>query len=109
MKTLRLSILLSGILFFVSASKLGAQVTYTLGTTSYYDKFTDGGDIFENASGAELGMWANSGSNKRVVAWRALKTAGDNSGSNRSLQVGDVFSIICFGDFSVWGDGFFFE
>ncbi|MEY3157992.1 MAG: hypothetical protein RLZZ121_1045, partial [Bacteroidota bacterium] len=93
MKTLRLSILLSGILVFVSASKLGAQVTYTLGTTSYYDKFTDGGDIFENASGAELGMWANTGSNKRVVAWRALKTAGDNSGSNRSLQVGDVFSI----------------
>jgi len=93
MKTLRLSILLSGILFFVSASRLGAQVTYTLGTTSYYDKFTDGGDIYENASGAQLGMWANSGSNKRVVAWRALKTAGDNSGSNRSLQVGDVFSI----------------
>lgn len=51
MKTLRLSILLSGILFFVSASRLGAQVTYTLGTTSYYDKFTDGGDIYENASG----------------------------------------------------------
>ena len=93
MKTLRLSFFLSGILLFVSASKLGAQVTYTLGTTSYYDKFTDGGDIFENASGAELGMWANTGSNKRVVAWRALKTAGDNSGSNRSLQVGDVFRI----------------
>ena len=88
MKTLRLSFFLSGILLFVSASKLGAQVTYTLGTTSYYDKFTDGGDIYNNASGAQLGMWANSGSNKRVVAWRALKTAGDNSGSNRSLQVG---------------------
>ena len=93
MKTLRLSLLLSGFLLFVFASKLGAQVTYTMGPTTYYDKFTDGGDIYNNASGAQLGMWANSGSNKRVVAWRALKTAGDNTGSNRSLQVGDVFSI----------------
>jgi len=94
MKTLRLSLLLSGFLLFVFASKLGPQVTYTLVTPLIYDKFTDGGDIFNNASGAELGMWANSGgTNKQVVAWRALKTAGDNSGSNRSLQVGDVFSI----------------
>jgi len=91
---LRLSTFLSGILLFVSASKVGAQVTYSLGNISYYEEFTDGGDIFDNASGAELGMWANSnGTNKRVVAWRALKTAGDNTGSNRSLQVGDVFSI----------------
>jgi len=87
--------------FLFSAIGLGmlphmllAQVTYTLGPTSYYNTFTDGGNIFNNASDAELGMWANSGNtNKQVVAWRALKTTGDNTGSNRSLQVGDVFSI----------------
>ena len=87
--------------FLFSAIGLGmlphmllAQVTYTLGPTSYYNTFTDGGNIFNNASDAELGMWANLlNTNKQVVAWRALKTAGDNTGSNRSLQVGDVFSI----------------
>lgn len=37
-------------------------------------------------------MWANTG-NKNTAAWRPFKTAGDNTGSNRTLQVGDVFKI----------------
>lgn len=69
-------------------------VTYTLNNTGYYTKFASGGDIFTGspASSGELGMWANTDS-KQIVAWRTYKTAGDNSGSNRALQVGDVFKI----------------
>jgi autotransporter-associated beta strand protein len=65
---------------------------YIEDNTGYYTPFTNGGNIFDE--GARLGMWANSGGTaKEVVAWRTFKTAGDNSGSDRSLQVGDVFSI----------------
>ncbi len=69
-----------------------AQVTYTLGDIGYYTQFASGGAIFANSGTAELGMWANTGS-KQIVAWRNLKTAGDNTGSTRNLQVGDVFTI----------------
>lgn len=69
------------------------QVTYTLGNTGYYTIFTDGtAGAFAHFATAELGMYANAG-NKQVVAWRNFNIAGDNSGSNRNLQVGDVFTI----------------
>ncbi len=74
------------------------SVTYTQ-QTSYYTKHTDGGDIFNNG-GAEMGMWANSG-NKKVVAWRKFKTAGNvspGSGTDRALQIGDEFTITVNGD-----------
>ena len=70
-----------------------AQVTYTLGNTGYYTTFTSGGNVFANAGTAELGMWANSSGNKQAVAWRKFKTAGDNTGNDRSLQPGDVVTI----------------
>ena len=66
-------------------------ITYVMQDANFPTQFNDGGDFFNNG-GAELGMWANSG-NKKTVAWRTYKTAGDNTGSNRSLQVGDVFKI----------------
>lgn len=72
------------------APVLGATVTFVQQDANYPTQFNDGGDFFNGA--AELGMWANSG-NKNTAAWRTFKTAGDNTGSSRSLQVGDVFKI----------------
>jgi autotransporter-associated beta strand protein len=66
-------------------------VTYVMQDANFPTQFNDGGDFFNNG-GAELGMWANSG-NKKTVGWRTFKTAGDNTGSNRALQVGDIFKI----------------
>lgn len=85
------------LLFFVAMLVLHiktiyAQVTYTLGNTDYYTTYASGGGIFANSGTSELGMWAHYDS-KEVVAWRNLKTAGDNTGTTRSLQVGDVFTI----------------
>lgn len=59
------------------------------------------GTIFtSNTAGAfnqgsyQLGMYANSAATpKQVVAWRKFMTAGDNSGSERALKVGDEFKI----------------
>ncbi|MFM7764329.1 MAG: beta strand repeat-containing protein, partial [Sphingomonadales bacterium] len=75
------------------SSPIVAQVTYTLGNTSYYTTYTSGGSAYSNAGGAELGMWANGSGSKQVVAWRKFKTAGDNTGSDRNLQPGDVVTI----------------
>jgi autotransporter-associated beta strand protein len=67
-------------------------VTYSLGNTSYYTTQTTGtSGAFAN--GAELGMYSNGGGTKNVVSYRTFKTAGDNTGSTRALQVGDVFSL----------------
>ena len=79
--------------FFATFVPVHAQVTYTLGNTSYYTIFTSGGSAFSNAGGAELGMWANSSGSKQVVVWRKFKTAGDNTGNDRSLQPGDIVTI----------------
>jgi autotransporter-associated beta strand protein len=69
-------------------------VPYTLGNTSYYTVKTQGtsGTFLPNGT-AELGMYSNGGAPKNVVAYRDFKTAGDNTGSVRALQVGDVFSL----------------
>ena len=69
----------------------GQTVTYLMQDGNFPTQFNDGGDFF-NPDGVRLGMWANSG-NKNTVAWRTFKTAGDNTGSNRNLQIGDVFKI----------------
>ncbi|NPD46335.1 T9SS type A sorting domain-containing protein [Lentimicrobium sp. S6] len=79
------------LLYFVClGSLLSAQVVYDLQDPTYYTQFADGGGVYTN--GSELGMWANN-SNEQMVVWRELQTAGDNSGSSRILQVGDVFTI----------------
>lgn len=59
-----------------------AGTVFTLGTAGAFNQGT-----------SQVGMFANGGATKQVVAWRTLKTAGDNTGSNRSLQVGDEFRI----------------
>ncbi len=81
-----------------------AQVIYTLNETTYYTSFTDGGGIFSN--GTELGMWANTSGNKQVVAWRQFQTNGTNSGTARSLQVGDVFTISVYASSALGSMGF---
>ncbi|MBM3366588.1 MAG: hypothetical protein FJY48_12970, partial [Betaproteobacteria bacterium] len=81
------------------------NVAYDEDNTGYYTKFTSGGDIFDE--GLRLGMWANQNStSKEVVAWRTLKTAGNNTGSDRQLQVGDVFSITLNATAAFGGMGF---
>ena len=68
-----------------------ATVTITLQDTNFPTQFNSGGDFF-NQGTTELGMWANSGA-KQTVAWKNFTTDGNNGGSARSLQVGDVFTI----------------
>ena len=69
-------------------------VTYTLGNNGYYTiKTTGTSGTFLPSGTAELGMYSNGGGTKNVVAYRDFKTAGDNSGSVRALQVGDIFSL----------------
>lgn len=78
---------------FLSTSVSWGQttVTYVMQDANFPTQVNDGGDFFNNGA-TELGMWANTG-NKNTVAWRTFKTAGDNTGTNRALQVGDVFVI----------------
>ncbi|MDR6966765.1 autotransporter-associated beta strand protein [Flavobacterium arsenatis] len=68
-------------------------VTYQMQTSRFSTvaPYTSGGGIY-NPTADELGMWANFG-DKHIAAWRTFKTAGDDSGSNRPLQVGDEFKI----------------
>ncbi len=71
---------------------LKAETVIYIQQDAYYTtQVNDGGDFF-NQNSTELGMWANTG-NKKTAAWRNFMTAGDGTGSNRSLQVGDVFTI----------------
>lgn len=80
----------------VFATQVGAQttVTYTLGNNGYYTIRTTGtSGTFLPSGTAELAMYSNGGGTKNVVAYRNFNTAGDNSGSVRALQVGDIFSL----------------
>ncbi len=80
------------ILLFITISDLYAQTTLNyIQQADHYTKFSDGGDLFNQGSG-EVGMWANSNA-KQAVGWRDFKISGDNTGSDRSLQIGDVFII----------------
>ena len=94
------------VFFFGIIGSGWGQIIYTLGNTGYYTFFTDGtAGGFANAGTAELGMYANAG-NKQVVAWRNFNTAGDNTGSNRNLQVGDVFTVQVFASAAYGSMGF---
>ena len=68
-----------------------ATVTITLQDTNFPTQFNSGGDFF-NQGTTELGMWANNNA-KQTVAWKNFTTDGNNGGSARSLQVGDIFTI----------------
>ena len=81
------------LLFFMFSSQMYSQVTvdYVQQTGNYDEAFDDGGAAF-NQNAYQMGMWANTG-NKKTVRWRDFDTDGINSGSARSLQVGDEFRI----------------
>jgi hypothetical protein len=82
-----------------------ATVTYVQQPGNLADTFAVSGGVFDQ-SGTELGMYANGGGAKQVVAWRDFKTAGDNTGSARSLQIGDVFTITVSATSAFGGMGF---
>lgn len=81
------------LLFLMFSSQMYSQVTvnYVQQTGNYDEAFDDGGAAF-NQNAYQMGMWANTG-NKKTVRWRDFDTDGINSGSARSLQVGDEFRI----------------
>ncbi|MEY4991766.1 MAG: hypothetical protein RI948_639, partial [Bacteroidota bacterium] len=85
--------LLCGFFFFGNIGAGWGQTTLSLTCQDAFfpTQFNSGGDFF-NQSATVLGMWANQGA-KQTVAWRNFKTAGDDTGGNRSLQIGDEFSI----------------
>ena len=88
----RISLIVT-LLFFMFSSQMYSQVTvnYVQQTGNYDEAFDDGGAAF-NENAYQMGMWANTG-NKKTVRWRDFDTDGINSGSARSLQVGDEFRI----------------
>ncbi|MFM8808798.1 MAG: hypothetical protein ACKOJB_07840, partial [Chthoniobacterales bacterium] len=85
-----LVILAASLCAAVPLSSQAATVTLTMQDASFPAQVNNGGDFFNNGS-TELGMWANSGS-KQTAGWANLGTSGF-SGTARSLQVGDVFTI----------------
>lgn len=78
----------------------GAQVTSVTydQRVAYYTSFGNQGGTFNNSTD-EVGMWANAANSnpKEAVAWREFKTAGDGTGSNRSLRTGDKFTLTVYG------------
>ncbi|MFD0984402.1 beta strand repeat-containing protein, partial [Flavobacterium myungsuense] len=86
------SVWLTAMFVFISIAGWGqTTVTYTMQDANFPTQFNSGGDFY-NSGATALGMYANFGS-KQTVAWRTYKTAGDNTGSDRALRVGDVFKI----------------
>lgn len=73
--------------------KAQTTVTYTQQSTYNGNQFTDGTAGSFNNGGTEMGQYANTSGNKQVVSFRKFKTDGVGGGSNRSLQVGDKFTI----------------
>ena len=80
------------------------KVTYVQQTANLANTFSDGGGVFDNGD-AEIGMWANGGG-KQVVAWRNFRTDGNNDVSDRTLQIGDVFTITVNATSAYGGIGF---
>lgn len=73
--------------------KSQTTVTYTQQSTYNNNQFTDGTAGSFNNGSTEMGQYANTSGNKQVVSFRKFKTDGVGGGSNRSLQVGDKFTI----------------
>ena len=94
---LRHALFLCAFLFGIFGVSWGQVTTVNYAQrVEYYDAgtvFTVGTAGAFNQGTSQVGMYANGGATKQVVAWRTLKTAGDNTGSNRSIQVGDEFRI----------------
>lgn len=84
--------LLLAVTFSLPAS--ATTVTITNQTGNLVTTFTDGTSGWFNASSTELGFYAKDSGAKQAVAWQSLTTTGaGNSGTSRSLQVGDEFRL----------------
>ena len=85
------------VLFFGFIGGHWGQTTVTYSQrVSYYDAgsvWSTGTAGAFNEGPNQVGMYANGGTPKQVVAWRKLKTDGVNAGTDRSLRVGDEFRI----------------
>ena len=69
-------------------------VTITNQTGNLVTSFTDGDAGWFNSSNTQLGFYAKSTGLKQAAAWQSLTITGaGNSGTSRSLQVGDEFRI----------------
>ncbi|UAY51599.1 autotransporter-associated beta strand repeat-containing protein [Ferruginibacter albus] len=89
--------ILSPILFFSVNSSAQTTLSYSH-NSGYYSNYVDGtAGIFTQTANVQIGQYANTSGNKRIFSYRKFQTAGDNTGTNRSLQVGD--SVIIAGSF----------
>ena len=88
MKSIGMPLVVAASMIQVAHSQ--TTVTYTMQDANFPTQVNNGGDFFNNG-GAELGMWANTGS-KQTVGWQNFTTTGAAGGTARNLQVGDVFT-----------------
>ena len=72
-------------------SQATQTVTYTQQAAYLAATYQDGGGIFDQGT-TQLGMWAHQNS-KNVAAWRNFNTSGTATSQNKTVQVGDVFTI----------------
>ena len=89
MKSIGMPLVIAASMIQVAHSQ--TTVTYTMQDANFPTQVNNGGDFFNNG-GAELGMWANTGS-KQTVGWQNFTTTGAAGGTARNLQVGDIFTI----------------
>ena len=88
MKSIGMPLVVAASMIQVAHSQ--TTVTYTMQDANFPTQVNNGGDFFNNG-GAELGMWANTGS-KQTVGWQNFTTTGAAGGTARNLQVGDIFT-----------------
>jgi hypothetical protein len=80
-------------LFLFSNPAFAVNQTITLQTGALDATFTNGNAGWFN-SGSDLGFYAKESGNQQAASWMDFTTTGNGTtGSSRSLQIGDVFSI----------------
>jgi hypothetical protein len=93
LKIYNLFIVIAFIILTSVNSAIAVNQTITLQTGALDATFTNGTAGWFN-SGSELGFYAKETGSKQAAAWMDFTTTGNGtSGSNRSLQIGDTFSI----------------
>ncbi len=94
-KKIQKALLISTLLILQCCIGIGQTTVNYIEQTGYYTAgtvFTSGTSGVFNQNAFQMGMYSH-GTSPQVVAWRQFQTNGTNSGSARSLKVGDVFTI----------------
>ena len=86
-----ITILSSVISFSQTTVTLDQQTAYYYSNQSFNAPAAPG--PFYNSDVSTISMLTNANSNSYVVAWRKFNTANNNTGTNRSLKIGDQFSV----------------